>query len=111
MNTPDSSPKARRKIHSNRYFTPAYLPDRDKYHGGWLLAGLLSQSRELVNSKIDEEDESQEAMPPLKPLSRKKSISSQNLTYMSKEDNGKPKIVLANPSELREMNFWSPTSM
>lgn len=111
MNTPDSSPKARRKIHSNRYFTPAYIPDRDKYQGGWLLAGLMSQSREFVNSKIDEEDETQqEAVPPPKPLSRKKSISSQNLTYLNKEENNKPKIVLAS-SELREMNFWSPTSM
>lgn len=113
--SPDSSPKARRKVHStNRYFTGTFVQDRDKYQGGWILSSILGHSREIVSAKIDEEDERTEIVPQ-KTLSRKKSISSQNLTYIG-DDNPSPSIVQANilkakPSELREMNFWSPTSM
>lgn len=118
ITSPDSSPKARRKIHSNRYFTGAFIPDRDKFHGSWILGSILGQSREIVTSKIEEEeDDSGIDIAPPKLLNRKKSISSQNLTYIGKDDKttGKPSsqtnILQAKPSELREMNFWSPTSM
>ncbi|KAL6428504.1 hypothetical protein ACFW04_008630 [Cataglyphis niger] len=115
--TPDSSPKARRKIHANRYFTGAFVPDKEKYQGNWILASILGQSREIITAKIEEEAESFADMEPRKPLNRKKSISSQNLTYIGKEeklaDNSSVYVNLfeAKPSELREMNFWSPTSM
>lgn len=114
--SPDSSPKARRKIH-NRYFTGAFVPDKEKYQGNWILAGILGQSREVITAKIDEEDELFPDMEPRKPLNRKKSISSQNLTYIGKEEKSADKssvyvnVLEAKPSELREMNFWSPTSM
>ncbi|XP_053976315.1 uncharacterized protein LOC128875032 [Hylaeus volcanicus] len=115
--SPDSSPKARRR--SNRYFTGPFLPDREKYQGGWILASILGQSREIVPAKIDEEDETglDALAPPPRSLSRKKSISSQNLTYVGTEERSNEKSAIysnvfqAKPSELREMNFWSPTSM
>lgn len=115
--TPDSSPKARRKIHANRYFTGAFVPDKEKYQGNWILASILGHSREIITAKIEEEDEPFADMEPRKPLNRKKSISSQNLTYIGKEEKSADKppvyvnILEAKPSELREMNFWSPTSM
>lgn len=115
--TPDSSPKARRKIHANRYFTGAFVPDREKYQGNWIMASILGQSREIITAKIEEEDEPFADVEPHKPLNRKKSISSQNLTYIGKEEKSADKspiyvnILEAKPSELREMNFWSPTSM
>ncbi|KYN09882.1 PREDICTED: uncharacterized protein LOC108769412 [Trachymyrmex cornetzi] len=114
--SPDSSPKARRKLH-NRYFTGAFVPDKEKYQGNWILASILGQSREVITAKIDEEDELFPDMEPRKPLNRKKSISSQNLTYIGKEEKSADKssvyvnVLEAKPSELREMNFWSPTSM
>ncbi|KYM98281.1 PREDICTED: uncharacterized protein LOC108777680 [Cyphomyrmex costatus] len=114
--SPDSSPKARRKMH-NRYFTGAFVPDKEKYQGNWILASILGQSREVITAKIDEEDELFPDMEPRKPLNRKKSISSQNLTYIGKEEKSTDKssvyvnVLEAKPSELREMNFWSPTSM
>ncbi|XP_011871483.1 PREDICTED: uncharacterized protein LOC105564024 [Vollenhovia emeryi] len=115
--SPDSSPKARRKIH-NRYFTGAFVPDKEKYQGNWILSSILGQSREVITAKIDEEDELYPDMePPPKPLNRKKSISSQNLTYIGKEEKSADKssvyanVLEVKPSELREMNFWSPTSM
>lgn len=115
--TPEGSPKSRRRAHGNRYFTGSFIPDREKYQGGWLLSSILSQSRETLGNKIEEEDEVAEVIPP-RALSRKKSISSQNLSYLGKEDII-PKTSItqatvtfqAKPSELREMNFWSPTSM
>ncbi|XP_046739180.1 uncharacterized protein LOC124407259 isoform X2 [Diprion similis] len=119
--TPDNSPKPRRKlIQSNRYFTGAYLPDKEKYQGGWILASILGQQRESIVTKIAEEDESEEVATPMPTnLNRKKSISSQNLTYIPPNDTAAPlsnknvytNVFQAKPSELREMNFWSPTSM
>ncbi|XP_043682525.1 uncharacterized protein LOC122635891 isoform X2 [Vespula pensylvanica] len=117
ITSPDSSPKSRRKINSNRYFTGAFIPDRDKYQGSWILASILGQSREIVTSKIEEEQDSGIDIAPPKILKRKKSISSQNLTYIGKDEKTSGKsssqtnILQAKPSELREMNFWSPTSM
>lgn len=112
LTTPDSSPKSRRRISSNRFFTGAFVPDREKFQNGWLLGSILGQTRDFVATKIDEEDELSPEPLPSRVLSRKKSISSQNLTYVGHED----KMALqgsleAKPTELREMNFWSPTSM
>lgn len=111
--TPDSSPKARRKMHANRYFSGAFVPDKEKYQGSWILASILGQSREIVTAKIEEEDEIFTDIEPNKPLNRKKSISSQNLTYIGKDEKSADKtaVYVNVPSELREMNCWSPTSM
>lgn len=117
--SPNSSPKARRRISSNRYFTGSFLLDREKYQGGSILASILGQSREIVTAKIEEEDETNvdSAPMPSRALARKRSISSQNLTYVGTDDKSIDKsaigssLLRAKPSELREMNFWSPTSM
>ncbi|XP_029039464.1 uncharacterized protein LOC114874399 [Osmia bicornis bicornis] len=117
--SPNSSPKARRRISSNRYFTASFLLDREKYQGGSILASILGQSREIVTAKIEEEDETnmEIPMPSSRALSRKRSISSQNLTYVGTDEKSADKATIstnamrAKPSELREMNFWSPTSM
>lgn len=120
IGTPEGSPKSRRRNPSNRYFTGPFLPDREKYQGGWILASILGQSREIMTPKIEEEDEASidvSTIPP-RSLNRKKSISSQNLTYVGPDEKspGKSNVIYSNifqakPSELREMNFWSPTSM
>lgn len=119
--TPDSSPKLRRR--ANRFFAGAFVPDSDRGKNGWILSSILGQSRELITPKIAEEDEQQQIEQiPQRALSRKKSISSQNLTYFNKDekaDSGKQisqgsahiNLLQAKPSEFREMNFWSPTSM
>lgn len=141
--TPDTSPKSRRRGNTNRYFTGTF--DRDnKYQTGWLLSSILSQSREFgigTSHRIQEVDEDEAPSPnavPSKFLSRKKSISSQNLSYLDKneelrqlsqqpqqqpqqqqqrDDDSKKEsgtytnFFKAKPSELREMNFWCPTSM
>lgn len=119
--TPEGSPKSRRRNNGNRYFTGSFIPE--KYQGGWLLTKILSNSREIVGNKIDEGDESAIEVIPHRALTRKKSISSQNLSYLGKDDVStvKPTIKVTStpqtvtlqvePSELREMNFWSPTSM
>ncbi|CAL7938109.1 unnamed protein product [Xylocopa violacea] len=117
--SPSSSPKARRRVPSNRYFTGTFLLDREKFQGGWILGSILGQSREIVTGKIEEEDEAIDvpAVIPSRTLSRKKSISSQNLTYVGSSEKSVEKpaiysnVLQAKPSELREMNFWSPTSM
>lgn len=118
--TPNSSPKARRRIpSSNRYFTGPFLLDREKYQGGWILASIFGPSREVATTKIDEEDEPETDISalPLRTLNRKKSISSQNLTYVGSDEKSSekatvyPNVYQAKPSELREMNCWSPTSM
>lgn len=117
--SPNTSPKSRRRVPSNRYFTGPLLPDREKYQGGWILASIFGRSREIVTGKINEEDETSteiSAVPP-RALTRKKSISSQNLTYIGSDEKSVDKsavysnVFQAKPSELREMNFWFPTSM
>lgn len=122
--TPEGSPKSRRRVNGNRYFTGSFIPE--KYQGGWLLTKILSNSREIIGNKIDEGDEAASEVIPHRALARKKSISSQNLSYLGKDDlstdkpikitgtsTSTPQTVTlqVEPSELREMNFWSPTSM
>ncbi|XP_043600430.1 uncharacterized protein LOC122575486 isoform X2 [Bombus pyrosoma] len=117
--SPSGSPKARRRVSSNRYFAGASLLDREKYQGGWILASIFGQSREFVTGKIEEEEDEaniEAATAPLRSLARKKSISSQNLTYVGSDEKSEksaayPNAFRAKSSQLREMNFWSPTSM
>lgn len=121
--TPDSSPKSRRRIYGNRFFSGAFVPDKERVQSGWL-SSILGQSREhVVHAKIEEEEEQSLESLPSRTLSRKKSISSSNLAYFSqdeKQESKKPEsksliaqvnLLQAKPSEIREMNFWTPTSM
>ncbi|XP_056642898.1 uncharacterized protein LOC130449235 isoform X1 [Diorhabda sublineata] len=92
--SPSTSPKANRKM--NKYFTGAFT-DVDKPKGGWILSNLLAK-RELCQSADQIKEEVRE------DLERASS------TYSIKESKTPP-VLRAKPSELREMNFWSPTSM
>ncbi|XP_050545093.1 uncharacterized protein LOC126907676 isoform X2 [Daktulosphaira vitifoliae] len=86
MCTPPGSPRSVRK---NPFFTAPFQEESgEKYGSSWLLSNLFSHR---VDSQEELTEKEQKKLP--KP-------SSSNNLYV------KPK-----PSELREMNFWSPTSM
>lgn len=99
--SPSSSPKSMRKAHANPFFTGhfgANASTGENNQKGWFLSGLLGIQRDSavstqsVVSNISEEAE--EALEIPAPPSNKQQ-----------------KPLQAKPSELREMNFWSPTSM
>ncbi|ERL87218.1 uncharacterized protein LOC109543964 isoform X1 [Dendroctonus ponderosae] len=92
--SPLSSPKSRRRM--NKFFTSPYVEaDKSK---GWILASLLAK-REFSQSMgfIGEEKKEE--------LERAASTASMD------DFKHKSPAFQAKPSELREMNFWSPTSM
>ncbi|KAJ8984753.1 hypothetical protein NQ317_005018 [Molorchus minor] len=96
--SPSSSPKGSRRP-VNKYFTGAFT-EVDKSKGGWILSNLLarrhiSQSVGYINEETKEELE--------------RSSSTASVDEASLKD--KNQVFKAKPSELREMNFWSPTSM
>lgn len=99
--SPSSSPKSMRKAHANPFFTGQFATSSntgENNQKSWFLSGLLGIQRESaistqsVVSNISEEAE--EALEIPAP---------------SNKTTQKP--LQAKPSELREMNFWSPTSM
>ncbi|KAL5244531.1 hypothetical protein ACI65C_011941 [Semiaphis heraclei] len=85
-----SPPGSPRMIRKNPYFTAPFQEESsgDKHGSSWILSNLFSHR---VDSQEELSDKEYKRFP--KPL------SSSNLSI-------KPK-----PSELREMNFWTPTSM
>lgn len=104
ITSPSSSPKANRRIlgHQNKYFTAAFA-DGDSKNGSWILSGLLgkrdtlSRSVSMVAEESGSVTDLSSVMPDNDSISNKKPIVTQ--------------VFKAKPSELREMNFWSPTSM
>lgn len=98
--SPSCSPKSKKRV-INKYFTSAFT-DADKYQGSWILSSLLGK-REVISRSVDiiNEETSSE-------LTR--SVSSLDVNDNSKTNSPK-NVYKAKPSELREMNFWSPTSM
>lgn len=94
----------------NPYFTGTFAIVNQSQNGpenhssrGWFLSSLLGMQREnayassttsVASSHISEEGED-----ALTSQSKASAVS------------GAPKVIKAKPSELREMNFWSPTSM
>lgn len=86
ISSPPGSPRSSRK---NPYFTAPFQDESgDKHGSSWILSNLFSHR---ADSQEDLSDKEYKQLP--------KPSSSSNL-YI------KPK-----PTELREMNFWSPTSM
>lgn len=86
LSSPPGSPRASRK---NPYFTAPFQEESgDKHGSSWILSNLFSHRADSQEELSDKES---------KKLSKP---SSSNNLYI------KPK-----PTELREMNFWSPTSM
>ncbi|XP_066146965.1 uncharacterized protein [Euwallacea fornicatus] len=97
--SPLSSPKSKRRM--NKFFTSPYVEtDKSK---GWILSSLLAK-REISQSMgfIGEEKKDE-----LERASSTLSVDEQ-VNSSSKLRN---QVYKAKPSELREMNFWSPTSM
>lgn len=104
--SPIGSPKEKRR--ANKYFTSPFIENNgDKgavnTGGSWILSNLLarreiSQSVGYINEETKEELEH--------------GVSSMSIDEItSKSTANKSHTFTAKPSELREMNFWSPTSM
>ncbi|XP_050679159.1 uncharacterized protein LOC126975352 isoform X1 [Leptidea sinapis] len=119
IHSPPSSPSGRRK-HYNRYFTSPFEPVDDTNNRSWLTMALLGFKKDLTTSTstLAEEEyvenrlqsgslaESVENLGPA-PRPNTNLVVNEMQTQKPKP----PKPVRAKPSELREMNFWSPTSM
>lgn len=75
---------------------------------GWFLSSLLGFQRDATSTSsiAHIEEEADEISQNI--YNKTNNIS--NNTNNQKSDNNQ-KVLRAKPSELREMNFWSPTSM
>ncbi|KAL0830540.1 hypothetical protein ABMA28_002698 [Loxostege sticticalis] len=120
--SPNSSPTSRRKMNGNRFFTSPFEPVEDANSRSWLTMALLGFKKDLTTSTstLAEEDAIEtrlhvgtlaESVESLGPAPRDKEPK-----QMSHEQPQRPPAKPAHafrpkPSELREMNFWSPTSM
>lgn len=114
--SPLHSPKAMRKFQPqpNPYFTITGS-DAPPPKQSWFLTSLFGARRELttstmsVSSQIDEADEAiepqQQQQPTTTPASN---VNGTELRASPKRD--KPTEVKPQPTLLREMNFWAPTS-
>lgn len=111
--SPLGSPKTMRRSTQNPYFTGTFAivnqqqqtqntpaTTSDGYRG-WFLSSLLGMQREnmssntsVASSHVSISEEVEDGLPTSKSSSA-----------------GAPKVIKAKPSELREMNFWTPTSM
>lgn len=135
--SPSSSPRTHRKVaHPNRFFTGTYQivdrsnDDSTSNFGNWIWPGFLgnrdnafSSTKALtiheethggeIPSNVDtSRKEVQKVEKPVSvlvspPSAGKSSNPSVNLS----SENQKSIKLQPKPSELREMNFWSPTSM
>lgn len=92
--SPNSTPKSKRKS-MNQYFTGAFT-SVDKSKGCWILSNLSAKrDKSLYVGYIGDST---------------KGVQCASSTS-SIEDISRRNVYRAKPSELREMNFWSPTSM
>ncbi|XP_013192292.1 uncharacterized protein LOC106136314 isoform X2 [Amyelois transitella] len=121
--SPNSSPTSRRKMIGNRYFTSPFEPTADGSNRSWLTMALLGFKKDLnaSTSTLAEEDagelrlkgtlaESVESLGPAPRDAQPKLVPNEPSTQQPKLV--KPSHTLRpKPNELREMNFWSPTSM
>ena len=100
VSSPQTSPKSRRRA-VNKYFTSPFA-DSDNPPSGWILQGLLSK-REISQSigQIAEESVKSDMEKSVSALNINESKPIKNITRDFK----------TKPSEYREMNFWSPTTM
>lgn len=102
VTSPQTSPKGRRRLTANKYFTGPFV-DSDSQPNSWILQGLLNK-REMSMSveQIPEESAQSDIL---------KAISSLNINNTKPSVSSSKKEFKAKPSEYREMNFWSPTTM
>ncbi|XP_059472936.1 uncharacterized protein LOC132195152 [Neocloeon triangulifer] len=137
--SPLSSPKSSRKSLQNRYFTAAFSTPEPNTPGysGWILSSLLGpreQLPELQLPPISESPAAGAAFPPPPPQASGQQLAVQQqglrktksaiaLNDEDEKDGERVKMTplvaeakkiqayKPKPSELRELNFWSPTSM
>lgn len=120
LTSPNSSPKSRRKLH-NRYFTGAFVDNVERYQGSWILSGLLG-TREVLsrsaNTISEEEVTTSSQIDTFSKSTSKVDVNNVNMEApetppesITQTDTIKSQVFRPKPSELREMNFWSPTSM
>lgn len=130
LGSPNVSPKLQRKKQGephNRYFTGVFgVPTQ--YPGSWILSGVLGQReiahqtnmQEIASQKLTVDDEKQRDVRRNKSSSslvRTATEGSREEDQSSSDGESSPGLVKkemffrAKPSELREMNFLSPTSM
>lgn len=99
--SPSTSPKAHRKLTSyNKYFTGIFVDDNQ--NGSWIMSGLLGKRETLSKSVSTVVEET--------PSSSIENLTDAN-DFTTYEKKSVTQVFKAKPSELREMNFWSPTSM
>ncbi|XP_026496400.2 uncharacterized protein LOC113400921 isoform X1 [Vanessa tameamea] len=120
--SPPSSPTTRRRMNGNRFFTTPFEAAEEGGARSWLAAALLGYKKDLAasSSALAEEDLPE---PRLHGGSLAESVESLGPSpkadpkIISNETSQQPKLTKPahsfrpKPSELREMNFWSPTSM
>ncbi|RVE43628.1 hypothetical protein evm_011712 [Chilo suppressalis] len=123
--SPPSSPTARRRMNANRYFTSPFEQSEEAQGRSWLTMALLGFKKDLTTSTstLAEEDVIEtrlqggtlaESVESLGPAPRDKGPKVSQSSSGSTEPNRAARPANAfrpKPSELREMNFWSPTSM
>ncbi|XP_037875177.1 uncharacterized protein LOC101746356 isoform X1 [Bombyx mori] len=104
------------------YFTSPFEPTEDPSNRSWLSIALLGFKKELATSTstLAEEDllelRSQagslaESVESLGPAPKNKAPENPHQQHASPTKTKPNHSFLPKPSELREMNFWSPTSM
>lgn len=118
--SPIGSPKTGRKaINYNPYFTTYSSGNSSVENRGWILSSLFGLQRETVYTKstlsvTSQIDEDVEEANETNNNNTTNGNSAHGVIGMDthKKSGQHPQITLkAKPSELREMNFWSPTSM
>lgn len=131
LGSPSVSPKLQRKKQGephNRYFTGVFgVPTQ--YPGSWILSGVLGQRelsshqtniQEIASQELSLDDGKQKEVRRNKSSSaliRTATEGSRDEDQSSSDGESSPRLVKkemffrAKPSELREMNFLSPTSM
>ncbi|CAG9787801.1 unnamed protein product [Diatraea saccharalis] len=121
--SPPSSPASRRKMQGNRYFTSPFEPSEEAHGRSWLSMALLGLKKDLATSTstLAEEEcietrlrggtlaESVESLGPAP--NRDTKLLSENMSGEPLKVARPAHAFRPKPSELREMNFWSPTSM
>lgn len=131
LGSPNTSPRTvRKQVVQNRYFTGVFGPisQDNRFPGSWILSGFLGQRdgsvlppvvQEEATENVEKLSENQSEMRRNKSMT---SLLVRMATEGSKDDEQsdgekspgltkKDLFFRAKPSEFREMNFLSPTSM
>lgn len=114
--SPIGSPKTGRKvINYNPYFTTYSQPGTSSVENrSWILSSLFGLQRETVytNSSLSVASQIDEDVEEATETNNNNMNNNANIGMDNHKKVGQQKITLkAKPNELREMNFWSPTSM